>query len=62
NLRDILASPPAGWSVERRAAYLDWANEVVAGLRGVHPKLEAIFDSVLARRRELTAEEAAVSL
>ncbi|MFP5306708.1 MAG: HD domain-containing protein, partial [Gammaproteobacteria bacterium] len=42
NLRDILASPPAGWSVERRAAYLDWANEVVAGLRGVHPKLEAI--------------------
>ncbi|WP_244814138.1 HD domain-containing protein [Caballeronia sp. Lep1P3] len=44
NLRDIAASPPADWSVERKREYFDWAKAVVAGLRGVHPALEAIFD------------------
>ena len=50
NLRDILASPPADWSPERKQAYFDWAANVVAGLRGVHPELEAVFDSLYARR------------
>lgn len=50
NLRDILASPPADWSAERKQAYFDWAANVVAGLRGVHPGLEAVFDEVYARR------------
>ena len=50
NLRDILASPPVGWSPERKQAYFDWAAAVVAGLRGVHPALEAVFDGLYARR------------
>ena len=53
NVRDILAAPPAGWPIERRQTYLDWAGQVVAGVRGVHPVLEAIFDGLLARRPEL---------
>lgn len=53
NLRDILASPPAGWSPERKQKYFEWAANVVAGLRGVHPGLEAVFDGLLARRTEL---------
>lgn len=53
NLRDILASPPADWSVERKQAYFDWAAKVVAGLRGTHPALEATFDTVYARRTAL---------
>lgn len=53
NLRDILASPPPDWSTERRHAYFDWATRVVAGLRGVHPRLEAVFDGLLARREKL---------
>ena len=53
NLRDILASPPADWSAERKQAYFDWAARVVAGLRGVHPGLEALFDGLLARQSEL---------
>lgn len=53
NLRDILASPPADWSVERKQAYFDWAAKVVAGLRGTHPALEATFDAVYERRTEL---------
>jgi len=45
NLRDIVSSPPAGWSATRKQEYRDWAKRVVDGLRGVHPQLEAIFDS-----------------
>lgn len=53
NLRDILASPPAGWSPQRKQDYFDWASKVVTGVRGVHPRLEAVFDAILARRTEL---------
>lgn len=53
NLRDILASPPPDWPAERRQTYFDWAGKVVDGLRGVHPRLEAVFDGLLARRSEL---------
>jgi guanosine-3',5'-bis(diphosphate) 3'-pyrophosphohydrolase len=52
NLRDILASPPADWSAERKQAYFEWAARVVAGLRGVHPELETVFDGLYARRIE----------
>jgi guanosine-3',5'-bis(diphosphate) 3'-pyrophosphohydrolase len=50
NLRDMLASPPAEWSLERQQKYFDWAKEVVDRIRGVHPELERRFDEVLARR------------
>jgi len=53
NLRDILASPPADWSAERKQNYFDWAAQVVAGVRGVNPGLEAVFDGLLARHAEL---------
>ena len=50
NLRDIAASPPAKWSLERKQAYFDWAKAVVDGLRGSHPVLERAFDEALRRR------------
>lgn len=53
NLRDILASPPADWPPERKQGYFEWAAKVVAGVRGVHPELEAVFDGLLARSAEL---------
>jgi (p)ppGpp synthase/HD superfamily hydrolase len=40
NLRTIATSPAADWSVERRLEYIEWAKEVVAGLRGTSPWLE----------------------
>ena len=48
NLRDIASAPPADWSLERRRAYFSWASQVVEGLRGVSPALEAAFDEVYA--------------
>jgi len=50
NLRDILASPPAGWSLERRQKYFDWAKEVVDQARGVNPRLERMFDRLYRQR------------
>ncbi|MBI2317212.1 MAG: HD domain-containing protein [Betaproteobacteria bacterium] len=46
NLRSIRSSPPSHWSEERKEAYFDWAARVVAGCRGVSPKLEALFDEL----------------
>jgi guanosine-3',5'-bis(diphosphate) 3'-pyrophosphohydrolase len=50
NLRDVAFNPPSQWSLERRREYFDWGARVIDGVRGVHPKLEAIFDSAYALR------------
>ena len=50
NLRDVADSAPPNWPLARRQEYFDWAKQVVDGLRGVHPRLEAIFDAAYARR------------
>ena len=51
NLRDILASPPSGWDVQRKKAYFEWAAAVVAGIRGSNSKLEKVFDALLEKGR-----------
>ena len=38
NLRDIIASPPKGWSLERKREYFDWAKSVIDQLRGANPR------------------------
>jgi guanosine-3',5'-bis(diphosphate) 3'-pyrophosphohydrolase len=48
NVHDILATPPADWSLERRQEYLLWTERVVAGLRGVNKRLEQRYDELLA--------------
>jgi guanosine-3',5'-bis(diphosphate) 3'-pyrophosphohydrolase len=52
NIRDVTHSPP-DWSHERRVGYLEWAAEVVDGLRGVSPELEALFDQALSEGRKV---------
>ena len=46
NIQDIV-NYPLDWSTERRLGYLEWADQVVAGCRGVAPKLEELFDLTL---------------
>src|SRR5205085_1905583 len=50
NLRDVAERPPAKWDLARRQEYFDWARQVIDGLRGAHPRLEAAFDEAYARR------------
>ncbi len=52
NLRDILEFPPSHWPTSDKHQYFDWAGQVIDGLRGVHPGLEAIFDNLARRRHE----------
>ena len=55
NVHDITYRPPSDWSVARRMEYFNWAERVVANLRGVSPALEERFDDVLAEARRVTA-------
>jgi guanosine-3',5'-bis(diphosphate) 3'-pyrophosphohydrolase len=50
NVRDVADHPPASWDLARRREDFDWAKRVVDRLRGVHPRLEAIFDEAYSRR------------
>ena len=50
NLRDVAEDPPPRWGLKRCVEYFDWAKTVVDGLRGVHPRLEAVFDATYAQR------------
>jgi guanosine-3',5'-bis(diphosphate) 3'-pyrophosphohydrolase len=59
NIRDITNAPPADWPARRKLEYLDWAQQVSAGLRGANSGLEAEFDAALHRAREKFASEAA---
>ena len=54
NLRDVADDPPAHWPREHRLEYFEWAKRVIDGLRGAHPKLEALFDDVYTRGVETT--------
>ena len=50
NVSDINGAPPAGWSLERKREYSDWAKQVVDRMRGTHAVLEARFDAEYAKR------------
>ena len=50
NLSALLASPPAGWSAQRRAEYFEWAREVIDGCRSAHAGLAGMFDELYVRR------------
>ena len=58
NLRAMAASPPRGWSLQRKLDYVDWARQVAAGLHGSHAWLEAQFDeAAVAAEQAVRAEE-----
>jgi (p)ppGpp synthase/HD superfamily hydrolase len=49
NVRTISSSPPPDWSLQRRREYIEWARQVVAGLRGTSASLEQQFDDIAER-------------
>ena len=46
NIRDIVTYP-LDWSIERKLNYLEWAQKVVVGCRGVNSELESIFSMTI---------------
>jgi len=61
NIYDIQNNPPAKWDVARKSTYITWACDVVAGLRGANPALEALFDRVVRDAREHLSKDAGSS-
>lgn len=57
NVRDISEKPPATWSLQRRREYLDWAEHVIVGLRGIDRGLDSKFDDVLRQGRDVLQRE-----
>ena len=54
NLRDIISSPPDGWTAKRKQEYFEWAREVISGVRGANSKLEKVFDVLMLEKEKLT--------
>ena len=55
NLRAILASPPANWSVGRKREYFEWAKKVIEGLTEPNPVLKAEFERLYEQAGSLDA-------
>lgn len=51
NVRDIVFTPPVDWSSDRKLEYFAWAEQVVAGCRGINAGLEGAFDEAIAMGR-----------
>ncbi len=58
NVIDVTEHAPPDWQPERRIAYLDWSARVVDACRGTNTALEAEFDRVLARGRDVLSADA----
>ena len=46
NLTDLIVSPPAHWTLERRRQYVIWSNQVIAGCSGCNTQLELLYRDV----------------
>lgn len=53
NVRSVTETPPAQWSLQRRQEYLDWADQVVSGVRGCNAALESFYDKTVAEGRRV---------
>jgi guanosine-3',5'-bis(diphosphate) 3'-pyrophosphohydrolase len=51
NIRDVTDNPPDDWDLQRRLEYVEWGENVVAGLRGANAELEAEFDELVKRAK-----------
>lgn len=51
NVTDVMKSPPADWPLERKLGYVDWAENVVNGVRGINAALEDHFDAIAVEAR-----------
>ena len=53
NVRSVTQTPPAKWSLERRLEYLDWTEQVIAGLQCVNPPLKKLYRETLDHGRRV---------
>lgn len=52
NIADVMNNPPTDWSPDRRREYIEWGQNVAAGLRGANRMLEEYFDALAGKARQ----------
>ena len=57
NVTDVALTPPQNWALERKREYVDWAERVAAGCRGLNTELDAAFDEAVRRARGALAAQ-----
>ncbi|HEY6400101.1 MAG TPA: HD domain-containing protein [Blastocatellia bacterium] len=57
NTQAVIRTPPVDWPMERRREYLDWSENVVAGLRGCNQPLESYYYQVLEYGRRILNDD-----
>jgi (p)ppGpp synthase/HD superfamily hydrolase len=53
NVTAMGKDPPPDWPIERQREYIQWGRDVVAGMRGASPELEALFDQAATEAESL---------
>ncbi len=62
NLRAMAASPPAGWSSDRKLGYLEGCRQLIDAGRGANPALETVFDRTAADVERAIRDDAAFEI
>ncbi len=62
NLRAMAASPPAGWSADRKLGYLEGCRQLIDAGRGANAALEAVFDQTAADVERAIRDDAAFEI
>lgn len=57
NVRSVTQTPPANWPLARRREYLDWTEQVVAGLQGCNTSLEGLYRELLQEGKDTLDSE-----
>jgi guanosine-3',5'-bis(diphosphate) 3'-pyrophosphohydrolase len=52
NIRDVAHTPPTHWEWQRRWEYLEWAQSVFDGLKGVSYELDNAFEDLMKMCRQ----------
>jgi (p)ppGpp synthase/HD superfamily hydrolase len=58
NVHDIIHHPPGSWTIERKLEYLQWAEDVSEGLKGVNSLLEKKLSDIIQQGREVLTQTA----
>jgi len=57
NIHDIITSPPANWSKERKIQYIDWVAMVFIGLKGTDSGLENELNMAITKARNILSPQ-----
>ncbi len=52
NVRDLTVESPAGWPIARKLGYVEWAEKVVEGCKGINAQLDSLIELEISNARK----------